>query len=107
MFKELIDLKVKKITARFEGSGDSGGLEDLYVEPEGVAVSEGLKRQLSSWFSDKQETLTGGGWFNDEGGSVVMKLALPSRRLSYELYAYETKTILAKKGSEYCLNEGE
>jgi hypothetical protein len=61
--QRLSRLGVTRVTATFDGYGDSGQIEDLTAEPDNVAIDDGLRSELEDFLLDQLP----GGWEINEG----------------------------------------
>lgn len=64
----LNELGVKKLTVNYSGSGDEGSVDDIDVEPEGLAISSKLEKQISD-LADEFLYAAHGTWEDGDGGT--------------------------------------
>lgn len=65
---KLTELGVTKLTVNYSGSGDEGSVDDIDVEPEGVAIPSELEKQISD-LADEFLYAVHGTWEDGDGGT--------------------------------------
>jgi hypothetical protein len=65
---KLSELGVTKLTVNYSGSGDEGSIDGLEVEPEGLAIPDELKEQISD-LADEFLYSEHGSWGDGDGGT--------------------------------------
>lgn len=75
---------VERIEAVFEGRGDSGGLEDLKLFPEG----KGYRQRVADWLEEHIINKVHFDWYNNDGGRVEIVIDVCSREMTTTCYEY-------------------
>ena len=70
---KLTELGVTKLTVNYSGSGDEGSIDEIDVEPEGLALPHELEEQLSD-LADEFLYSEHGSWGDGDGatGTIVV-----------------------------------
>lgn len=70
---KLTELGVTKLTVNYSGSGDEGSIDGIDVEPEGLALPDELKEQISD-LSDEFLYSEHGSWGDGDGatGTIII-----------------------------------
>lgn len=106
LFNALQELGVTSVTVVYEGSGDSGGIEDFSILPEGISPEKEIIVWNAVWGNDVPEekrlnikevienssmaivAFDHGGWENNEGGGGEVTWDVATRAISLEHYDY-------------------
>lgn len=97
---------VTSVEIRYEGSGDSGGIEDRTVLPDGTDLSDEIMLLVADWHQEKLVTKAmpliealdetamqlvereHGGWENNEGGGGTVTFDVEPREILVEHHDY-------------------
>lgn len=78
----LLRLGVTTASAHFDGYGDSGNIEELQVEPQGITLGDGLRDALDDFLIERLP----GGWENNAGGYGDFLIDVASGQVTVDAY---------------------
>jgi hypothetical protein len=80
---KLNELGVRKLTVNYSGSGDEGLIDGIDVEPEGVAIPDELKEQISD-LADEFLYAEHGSWGDGDGATGTIVIDSVERKIVNE-----------------------
>lgn len=87
ILSQLKEFRVSRLTAHFDGYGDSGQFEDIDVLPEGIEIDHDLREQIEDFLVD----LLPGGWEINDGSFGSFTIDVESGELTPDAYGRVTE----------------
>lgn len=80
--QRLAQLGVALVSARFDGFGDEGLVEEVTAQPDSVVLDTGVEEELENFLFDQLPE----GWENNEGGYGEFTVEVPTGRVTVDAY---------------------